>query len=428
MSIEKMVLDNSPFLIFLLKVGKNFELYFEYFNQTAMRETGFTKDIIGKRIQDVYEKKKANYMYHQCHEAIFQAKHIVFQDSYINPSDITIYTETKLTPIYDRDTKQCTHILAVVKDVTEERLIRLENKKANERLIEREQHFRIIAEHAHDLITLLDNNEQIMYISPSHKRILGFSQQELIGKHYLQTVYPEDRRLVEEKIKLAIRSNSSFKIQFQKMHKTKKWIFVEVSGTPVYDEQRQFVHMVLVTRDITKQKEYESKLEYLAHHDTLTGLPNRYHFNEALKKAITQYEKQKEGLAILMVDIDNFKDINDQLGHDVGDMVIEQFGKRLAGCLWGDDLGARLGGDEFAIILSGISKQNDAVNIAKRIHQEITSKPFSVEEQEIPVTISIGIALVSADKINELALMKIADMALYEAKNSGKNGMRIKTA
>lgn len=129
-----------------------------------------------------------------------------------------------------------------------------------------------------------------------------------------------------------------------------------------------------------------------------------------------------------MVDIDNFKDINDQLGHDVGDMVIEQFGKRLAGCLRGDDLGARLGGDEFAIILSGISKQNDAVNIAKRIHQEITSKPFSVEEQEIPVTISIGIALVSADKINELALMKIADMALYEAKNSGKNGMRIKTA
>lgn len=168
---------------------------------------------------------------------------------------------------------------------------------------------------------------------------------------------------------------------------------------------------------------YEEKLTHMAYHDTLTGLPNRRLFTDRLKQAIKEAERHKRKIAVMFMDMDKFKQVNDTLGHDVGDSLLKQFAERVKGCIREGDTLARQGGDEFTILLPEIQEEQDAVQIANRILSSF-QEPWHIGEHIIHTTSSVGIAFYPKDDTTGHELMKYADNALYEAKESGRNNYK----
>jgi diguanylate cyclase (GGDEF)-like protein/PAS domain S-box-containing protein len=307
-------------------------------------------------------------------------------------------------------------IYGIFRDVTKER-------EFEQKLKEREERLRIITENASDLITLIDENGIIIYASPSYKSILGKEYREYIGKHYLHNVFQEDKKKVAKKIEKSIQDRKKFQLQFRQFISNGEVIWCEGDGTPIFDEQGMLKHVVVISRNINKQKEYETKLKFFALHDSLTGLPNRRYFNDELEQSILEYQRNHDGLAVIMLDLDNFKRINDHYGHDIGDGVIVEFGKRISHVINKIGFAARLGGDEFVILLPGVGEKEKAIEISERIKKEM-KKPWNVTGQKINPTTSMGIALANQE-ISSYSILKNADLALYEAKKSGKNSIYV---
>ena len=169
-----------------------------------------------------------------------------------------------------------------------------------------------------------------------------------------------------------------------------------------------------------ERKRTETAMRSMAYHDALTGLPNRILLNDRLEMALLQAERNSSLVALLYIDFDHFKQINDTLGHDVGDELLQSVGNRLKECLRQQDTVARLGGDEFILLLPEITSQEDAGKLAQKLLEKIRPT-FNIEQHELNITLSIGIALYPADGTSAKNLIKCADEALYRAKNKGRD-------
>jgi diguanylate cyclase (GGDEF)-like protein len=196
--------------------------------------------------------------------------------------------------------------------------------------------------------------------------------------------------------------------------------YSSVSGSPLYDERGNFKGYRGISKDITERKRAEAKIQYLAGHDGLTGLPNRTLFSELLNNAIHNARRYQHFFAVLFIDLDRFKIINDTLGHDAGDELLKEVSARLTQTLRASDIVARLGGDEFVVLLQEISDATQAASAARKILSAVI-KPVPIAGQQCRVTASIGICLYPTDAQDEQTLMKNADVAMYRAKAEGKN-------
>jgi len=177
-------------------------------------------------------------------------------------------------------------------------------------------------------------------------------------------------------------------------------------------------------REISDRKQAEKQIRQMAYHDSLTGLPNRKLFSDRLGIALTQAQRNKKEVGIAMLDLDNFKDVNDTLGHDVGDLLLKATAERLSAALRKGDTVARMGGDEFALILPDLKGVQDAIQVAQKIVESFR-KPFLIDTHQLVVTTSIGIAVYPDDGIDEGVLVKNADIAMYQAKEAGRNRCQI---
>jgi diguanylate cyclase (GGDEF)-like protein len=196
-----------------------------------------------------------------------------------------------------------------------------------------------------------------------------------------------------------------------------------MDSKPMLDKQRTLSVLKIFSARAgaeLERKRNESLIRNMAYHDALTGLPNRILLNDRLQMALAQAERSQTLLAVLFMDFDHFKTINDDLGHDVGDQVLKGVAARLKKCLRNQDTVARLGGDEFILLLSEINSPLDADNLANKILHEIR-KPLKIQEHELDISLSIGVALYPRDGDTSTVLLKHADEALYSAKNQGKN-------
>jgi diguanylate cyclase (GGDEF)-like protein/PAS domain S-box-containing protein len=199
--------------------------------------------------------------------------------------------------------------------------------------------------------------------------------------------------------------------------------YISVSGEPIHDESKVFVGYRGVGRDVTDRVTAENRIRHLAMHDGLTGLPNRTAFSELLNFAIRSAQRQQRKLAVLFIDVDRFKLINDTLGHDAGDVLLKTMSLQLKQCLRSGDMVARLGGDEFVVLLPQVHEAEEAATVARKLLSAAT-KPIFIFEQECRVTASIGIAMFPLDGEDEQSLMKHADIAMYLAKDEGKNNFQ----
>ncbi|MDY0409135.1 diguanylate cyclase domain-containing protein [Virgibacillus soli] len=322
----------------------------------------------------------------------------------------------KFSPIIVQD--EIVGVYGVFKDITEEYKLILKN-------IESENRFRIIAENSSDLILLIDEKGMISYVSPSCERILGYSFREYIGNHFKTHLHEAYQKVIQDTFWKSVENGEPWDIKFQQKHRTRGWIWIELNGRPTYDEQNQFSHMVAVARDITYRKQYEDKLEYLANHDILTGLPNRRYFQLQLKKSLGGKSQHDRYPAILMMDIDHFKSINDEKGHDIGDVVLREFARRLQQVIKPDYVAARLGGDEFVILIPEARSQDESIQLAKNIISAV-HKPWLIEGEDTIISTSIGIVNATIATTDIRLLMKHVDLALYEAKDAGRNTFKVK--
>jgi diguanylate cyclase (GGDEF)-like protein/PAS domain S-box-containing protein len=194
---------------------------------------------------------------------------------------------------------------------------------------------------------------------------------------------------------------------------------IEDSATPIHDRRGQVTGAVMVFRDVTAARALTQRLAWLAQHDSLTDLPNRSLLNDRLGQAIARAERQHQPLAVLYLDIDRFKHVNDSLGHGVGDRLLQAVAQRLSACVRASDTVSRQGGDEFVVLLSEIAHERDAVVTAEKILFSL-SQPYRIDDHELHLTASIGIVTYPDDGADATTLMRHADFAMYHAKNSGR--------
>jgi diguanylate cyclase (GGDEF)-like protein/PAS domain S-box-containing protein len=196
--------------------------------------------------------------------------------------------------------------------------------------------------------------------------------------------------------------------------------YFSISGEPVFAADRQFTGYRGIGRDITSQKQAEQRIQYLATHDPLTGLPNRVMFSQLLSDALAAARQQRRMCAVLFIDLDRFKVINDTQGHEAGDKLLQEAARRLNQMVRTSDVVARLGGDEFVVLVQGTGNQEQISVVARKILAALT-EPMQIGDQEYRITASVGISIYPIDAEDEPSLMKNADMAMYLAKEEGKN-------
>ena len=198
-----------------------------------------------------------------------------------------------------------------------------------------------------------------------------------------------------------------------------KEFIIEIRKIPVFEEKK-VVRVVTVIRDITNRKKAEETIRWLAYHDALTGLPNRMLFNNRLALELNRAQRNQQKFAVMLLDLDRFKDVNDTLGHTMGDRLLQHVGKRLENILRKSDTISRMGGDEFIILLPEITGVKDAEKIAEKIIEAIR-KPFQVEGHKICITTSIGFSIYPDNGENADTLIRNADIAMYHAKELGRD-------
>jgi len=300
-----------------------------------------------------------------------------------------------------------------VRDITE-------YNQAEVALRQSEAKFRSLIQNSSDIIGIIEIDGTIRYESPSIERILGYKPEELIGKNALEFIHPDDTSEISNIFDYSIENLSNvIRVESRFRRKDGSWCFLESTASNLLAEP-SVKGIVLNSRDITDRRMAEEKLVYDALHDVLTGLPNRALFMNRLRHAV-EYSKRHSGhqFAVLFLDLDRFKFINDSLGHTFGDQLLIVIAQRLTECLRPTDIAARFGGDEFIILLEDIQDISDTVSVADRI-QEKMILPITLGEQEIFITVSIGISLSSTGYDHAEDLLRNADIAMYRAKARGK--------
>jgi diguanylate cyclase (GGDEF)-like protein/PAS domain S-box-containing protein len=297
-------------------------------------------------------------------------------------------------------------------------------KQTQKALQESEERYRLIAKNMSDLVCLIDKEGIFKYASPSHVSVLGYPSEAYEGSYARKWLHEEDRPVLRSYMNEMIKTKEERVFEYRFKNSNNEWIWLEAKATPIFDDAGQFKHFLFVSREITERKSYEEKLTHMAYHDILTGLPNRRYFKDILELSLINAEEYKKKVAVLFLDLDKFKVINDTLGHDIGDELLKEFAKKVKGCLRKKDTLTRYGGDEFVILLPDINEEEEAEAVAKRILIAF-EEPWRIKNHTFYTTSSIGISIFPKDGNNVRKLLKSADMALYEAKESGRNNFKL---
>ncbi|ALL68939.1 diguanylate cyclase/phosphodiesterase with PAS/PAC sensor [Paraburkholderia caribensis MBA4] len=274
-----------------------------------------------------------------------------------------------------------------------------------------------------DGIMVTDAKGKIQRVNPAFTRLTGYAQGEILGQ--TPRILSSGRQTSEFYREFWTRLKESGRWQGELWNRRKGGdIYLEsLTVAGVCDRNGAYSHYVAIMSDITQRYQHETRLKYLATHDPLTGLPNRMLLEERLKQAISRAKRHSKCVALMMLDLDGFKEINDTHGHALGDEVLKTVAERLTRAVRESDTVARLGGDEFMLVLEDIWDTSNAIPIAKLLVERIGA-PISIDGCDVHVTPSIGIGIYPEHGTESDRLCKCADQAMYEAKNAGKNQFR----
>ena len=271
---------------------------------------------------------------------------------------------------------------------------------------------------------MVTNAENVIEsVNPAFTQITGFKAHEVIGKTPAILSSGKHDAIFYRKMHEELAANGLWQGEVWNRRRNGELYPEWLTINTVRNDGGNVVNYVAVFSDITKRKAAEEQMLFLAHHDGLTSLPNRGLFVERLRHAIAHAHRNREKVAVMFLDLDKFKQINDTLGHHVGDQLLQVVAQRLTTCVREDDTVARLGGDEFTVILESLANTGDVPHVAQKIIDSL-SRPMLLDGHEITVTVSVGISLYPADSEQSDDLIKYADTAMYLAKKVGRNNFQ----
>jgi diguanylate cyclase (GGDEF)-like protein/PAS domain S-box-containing protein len=347
------------------------------------------------------------------------------------PDGECIWVRTIARPVIDNG--KVSSVTGNVIDITESRL-------AEEKIRAQEEFFRMIAENVKDFIAVLDLEGRRLYNSPSYARLFG-SIDALKGTDSFAEIHPDDRERIKALFKNTVQSGIGQRTEYRFMLANGSIRQMESCGGLIRDCQGKAQRVVVVSHDITSRKQADQEIHHLAFYDRLTQLPNRCMLSERLDLSMAAGKRSGRYGAILFLDLNNFKPLNDLCGHSAGDLLLIQVAKRLKSCMRETDTVARFGGDEFVMILGELNADKDqsrieACMVAEKI-RSILAEPYLLDicqAGKAPTTIehhcttSIGVALFLDHQASQDDLIKWADMAMYQAKEAGRNQIRFYAA
>jgi diguanylate cyclase (GGDEF)-like protein/PAS domain S-box-containing protein len=287
-----------------------------------------------------------------------------------------------------------------------------------QRLRSSEERFKSLVQNAPDAISVVGPHGKIVYTSESSLGVIGYEPDELIGREVLSLTHPDDVERTRAVLNDLMEAPGSFAVvELRAKHKDGSWRWLEVRWTNLMEDPN--VNGIVVNyRDVDERKKLESKLTHQAFHDPLTGLPNRLYFMDRVEKILARVRRTGKPAAVLFIDLDNFKPINDTLGHNVGDQVLVEIGRRLQETLRSVDTASRLGGDEFAVLIEDV--QSDKVDVVVERICKTLNAPIITGGQSLDVKASVGICVTETGAETASELVRNADLAMYLAKSNGR--------
>lgn len=385
----------------------------EYVNPAFEKLTGYSEDEVrGKTPAILRSGKHDNACFQQLWDTINRGE--IFMGSMINrrKNGELFHEEKVITPLKDEQ-GQVTHFVSTGRDIT----ARVQAEEARNQLA-------AILESTPDLVAILDPSGSLRYLNGAGRRLLGLQPEENVEGYGLQDMFPEP---MAQQLSVDV---------IPAVHREGSWTGetnLRVAGVgemPVsqvvlahHDAQGGVEYLSTIARDISERKHFESELQHQATHDSLTDLPNRYFLIDRFRSVLSHARRHGSCAAVLFLDLDNFKRVNDSLGHAAGDGLLTQVARRLRKCLRPNDTVARHGGDEFTIVIGDLIHPENTLVVLKKLRAEF-ERPVVVGSQEIYVTFSTGIALYPHDGEQVEDLLRHADAAMYQAKSSGSNQYR----
>ncbi len=302
-------------------------------------------------------------------------------------------------------------------------------------MTESERLHRFMVNNSPDFIYMLDTQGVFTYVNDMVESLLGYKRHELLGRHFSSIIHPhnaEEMHKFFSEQRTGDRATNSIEMRLlvnQSSDRVKCLdnfeLVVELNAIGMYKEdatgEKVFTGTFGSARDITERKRSEARISYQAYHDLLTRLPNRMLFDDRISQAFAHARRSGEQFALLFMDLDRFKLINDTLGHVMGDRVLQQVSERILGCLRAEDTLSRFGGDEFSLLLPNISSKVSVASVADKILQAVR-QPFSINNHELYLSMSLGIAMYPDAGETRETLLQSADIAMYHVKEKGKDG------
>jgi diguanylate cyclase (GGDEF)-like protein/PAS domain S-box-containing protein len=305
-------------------------------------------------------------------------------------------------------------VVVQIRDITE-------RKRIEEALREAEERFRRSFDDAAIGMALVGRDGRWLQVNRSLCEILGYQEEELLGKTFQDITHPDDLDVDLDNLRRMLTGETrTYQTEKRYLHREGHVVWILLSVSLVHDEEGEPLYFISQIQDITDRKALEERLHYQAFHDSLTDLPNRQLFMDRLGQALSRTRRRHKRVAVLFMDLDGFKVVNDSLGHDVGDLLLTAVAQRLRRCLRPEDTLARFGGDEFVVLIEAVDNPAQAVQVAERITEELR-RPILMEGRDLYVIASIGISLGDARTHDADGLLREADTAMYRTKDEGGN-------
>ena len=413
-NLLKAIIDTVPVRIF----WKNNELFYTGCNTAFAKDAGGASpdDIIGKNDYDLMWPKEAALYRSDDREIILSGRpKLSYEEPQTTRDGKQIWLSTSKVPLKNKR-NEIIGVLGIYDDITE-------RKRIERSLIEEKQTAQNYLDIVGVMILVLDNDKNVKLINRRGCEIIGYKPEEVIGKNWIENFLPERCRNKVDEVGDSLITDDRHKINYFEnpiLTKEGKERLIAWRNTTLTDQDGNVTGILTSGEDITERRQYEERITYLANFDVLTGLPNRVLLEEHFHNLLSHARRSAAPFAVMFLDLDHFKEINDSLGHNFGDALLVEIAKHLKETIRGEDIIARLGGDEFIILLPDTDSKG-AVEVAQKFLETVV-KPVLVDQHEFIVTASIGIALYPEDGNTMDLLLQNADAAMYRAKQEGRNG------
>jgi len=406
-----LAVEQSPSSVIITDIHGNAE----YVNRHFSALTGYSaEEVAGKNMRILQSGQTSPKVYSEMWNTILSG--LVWRGELLNKSKqgMLLWEDIAISPIFDEN-GNITHFLSEQTDITA-------RKQAEEKI----KLFEKVFDNANEAIMICDMDNNILTVNPAFTEITGYARHEVIGKNPRLLASGMMDEGFYKNLWETIRTGGKWQGEMLDRRKNGEIFSEWLSISSLRDKDGRITHYIAIMSDISERKAAEERLAYLAQHDVLTGLPNRMLFKDRLQQAITYAERQNTKVALLFMDLDRFKNVNDTLGHHYGDLLLQEVTRRIRYCVRNTDTISRQGGDEYVVMLPNLEDVGDIMQVVTKLI-EFIAQPYRLEVHTVHLSTSLGVSVYPQDGTDSDTLIRNADTAMYQAKEAGRNCYRFFT-